>query len=57
MFNELKNPNSWGILFRSSPKLLSYEDGTVITESIQNAQKNPISREYDEKKWKRKRRY
>ena len=51
MFKELKNPNGWGILFRSSPKKLNPNDGQLIVDSIEEASKNPIYREYDEAKW------
>jgi len=53
MFQKLENPNSWGILFRGSPKLLDSEDGELIFKAINGAAKNPISRPYDKKKFER----
>ena len=50
IFQNLKNPNSWGILFRGSPKKLTPEDGEQIVKAIQYAVKNPVRRKVDRKK-------
>lgn len=54
LFQNLKNPNSWGMLFRGSPKKLTSEDGQEIFKTIQYAVNNPVSREVDPKKLARK---
>jgi hypothetical protein len=53
MFKNLKNPNSWGILFRGSPKQIDDADGELILKSILDAKRNPIHRPYDKKKFER----
>lgn len=53
IFNNLKNPNRWGVLFRGSPKLMDSADGELIVKSIFDAKRNPISRPYDKKKFER----
>ena len=54
IFDNLKNPNSWGMLFRGSPKKLSSEDGQEIVKAIQYAVKNPVRRKVDPKKLARR---
>ncbi len=54
LFQNIKNPNSWGMLFRGSPKKLSAEDGEEIVKAINYAVKNPVRRKVDPKKLARK---
>jgi hypothetical protein len=54
IFQNIKNPNSWGMLFRGSPKKLSSEDGQEIFKAIQYAVMNPVIREVDPKKLAKK---
>lgn len=54
IFQNLKNPNSWGVLFRGSPKKLLPEDGEEIVKAIQYAEKNPVRRKVDPKKLARR---
>ena len=54
MFQNIKNPNSWGMLFRGSPKKLTSEDGQEIFKAIQYAVMNPVKREVDPKKLNKK---
>lgn len=54
IFDNIKNPNRWGILFRGSPKKLILQDGEEIVKTIQFAAKNPIKRPVDPKKLARK---
>ena len=37
LFDNLKSPAHWGLLFRSAPRELPPEDGQIITKAIQNA--------------------
>ncbi len=57
MYQKLKNPASWGMLVRGSPKKLDPEDGELIVKAIYDAQKNPIPISYDKKKFNRIPRY
>ncbi|MGF7118023.1 EVE domain-containing protein [Methanobacterium oryzae] len=50
MFQNLKNPNRWGMLFRGSPKILPPEDGAEIVKAINYAEKNPDRKPVDHKK-------
>lgn len=54
IFQNLKNPNSWGMLFRGSPKKMTPNDGQEIVKAIQYAEKNPVKRKVDPKKLARK---
>lgn len=54
IFQNIKNPNRWGVLFRGSPKKLSPGDGQEIVKAIQYAVKNPVKRKVDPKKLARK---
>lgn len=54
MFQNIKNPNSWGMLFRGSPKKLKSEDGQQIFKAIQYAVMNPVIRGVDSKKLNKK---
>ena len=38
LFDNLKSPAHWGLLFRTAPRELPPEDGQIITQAIQNAQ-------------------
>lgn len=38
LFDNLKSPTHWGLLFRTAPRELPPEDGQLITQAIQNAQ-------------------
>jgi len=56
LFKDLKSPNAWSGFFRGSPAEYSPKDGRIIISAIEDAVKNPIEREYDEKKyWRRPR--
>ena len=37
LFDNLKSPAHWGLLFRSAPRELPPEDGQIITKAIQTA--------------------
>ncbi|MEL7223819.1 MAG: EVE domain-containing protein [Cyanobacteria bacterium J06576_12] len=39
LFDNLKSPTHWGLLFRTAPRELSSEDGQLIIQAIQHAQK------------------
>jgi predicted RNA-binding protein len=54
IFKDLKSPHAWTGFFRGSPNKFKKDDGQIITQEIINAVKNPISKEYDEKKYWRK---
>ena len=54
LFQNIKNPNRWGMLFRGSPKKLSSEDGQEIFKAVQYAVMNPVKRKVDLKKLARK---
>ena len=54
LFQNLKNPNSWGMLFRGSPKRLTPDDSQEIVKAIRHAVKNPVRRKVDPKKLARK---
>lgn len=37
LFDNLKSPTHWGLLFRSAPRELPPQDGQTIVQAIQNA--------------------
>lgn len=37
LFDNLKSPTHWGLLFRSAPRELPPQDGQIIVQAIQNA--------------------
>lgn len=56
LFKDLKSPNAWSGFFRGSPAEFGPKDGRIIISAIKDAVKNPIEREYDERKyWRRPR--
>ncbi|MEM9121023.1 MAG: EVE domain-containing protein [Cyanobacteria bacterium P01_F01_bin.56] len=38
LFDNLKSPAHWGIIFRSAPREIPESDGQIIIQAIQNAQ-------------------
>lgn len=52
-FYEEERPRVWSVRFRTSPTLISAEDGAVVTEAVFAAQKAPVERPVDSKKWGR----
>ncbi len=53
-FQDMKSPNSWSGHFRGSPVEESKADAQVIIDALTDAEQNPIVREFDPKKLKRK---
>ncbi len=51
IFKKLKSNQQWSGFFRGSPTQFPSEDGGIIVDAIKTAIKNPIKREYDEKKY------
>jgi predicted RNA-binding protein len=54
LFRGLKSKNAWTGHFRGSPAEFSSNDGEAIANAIRKAIKNPVEREYDERKYRRK---
>lgn len=58
MFRNMKSKIAWTGFFRGSPTEFHTQDGEIIVEAIKNAVKNPLEREYDQKKyWRQPRVY
>jgi len=53
IFKDLKSKHAWTGFFRGSPASFNYEDGKIIFEAIEEAVKNPVALEYDDKKYYR----
>ena len=53
-FLEKVSGSSWALHFRGSPRKWKPEDGETIVNALFKAQKNPITREFDHKKFDRK---
>jgi len=53
IFNDLKSKHAWTGFFRGSPAIFDHEDGKIIFEAVEEATRNPVKREYDEKKYYR----
>lgn len=51
LFKGLKSPKAWSGFFRGSPTEFNSKDGQIIISAIEDAIRNPIEREYDEKKY------
>lgn len=52
IFKNLRTPHSWTGFFRGSPALFkNKEDGEIIVEMVKETLRNPIRREYDERKY------
>jgi hypothetical protein len=51
IFQQLKSKHAWSGFFRGSPALFKQQDGEIIVEAIKQAEKNPVVREYDERKY------
>lgn len=54
LFQNLSSPHAWSGFFRGSPGKFDPHDGEIITEAIKDAISNPIEREYDETKYRRR---
>lgn len=50
LFHGLKS-RAWSGFFRGSPALFDPNDAEIIVGAIRQAEKNPVAREYDEKKY------
>lgn len=53
-FQDMKSPNSWSGHFRQSPVQENNQDAQIIITALEEADRDPIAREYDPKKLKRK---
>lgn len=54
IFRDARTPRAWSGFFRGSPVQFNPGDAEVIVEAIVDAVKNPVEREFDEKKyWRR----
>lgn len=53
IFKNLKSKRAWSGFFRGSPHLFKQEDGEIILDEIKKVVINPITREYDKKKYLR----
>ena len=53
MFDDLKVPRAWGVLFRGSPREFNTSDGELIVEAIRGAMDRPIARPYRERDYLR----
>lgn len=53
-FQDMKSPNSWSGHFRSSPIEEKPEDARVVVEALEDAERDPIAREYDPRKLERR---
>ena len=53
IFNNLKSKHAWTGFFRGSPTAFEPDDGKVVYDAIEEATKNPVKREYDDKKYYR----
>ncbi|MDQ1318525.1 MAG: hypothetical protein QG588_2187, partial [Candidatus Poribacteria bacterium] len=51
LFKGLKSKNAWTGFFRGSPTEFDSQDGETIVEAIKDTVKNPIERDYDERKY------
>jgi hypothetical protein len=53
IFQNLSSPNAWTGFFRGSPAKFKPADGEAIVEAIKEAMAHPITRTYDEAKYRR----
>ncbi len=53
IFQGLKSRTAWSGFFRGSPAEFKPEDGEIIVQAVKDAIKNPVKREYDERKYRR----
>jgi hypothetical protein len=54
IFRNLKSPHAWTGFFRGSPAKFRATDGEIILQAIREAIANPIEREFDRTKYKRR---
>lgn len=54
LFQNLISPRAWSGFFRSSPGKFDPHDGEIITQVIKDAIANPVVRDYDEAKYRRR---
>jgi predicted RNA-binding protein len=54
IFKGLRSKNAWTGFFRGSPAEFSSMDGEIIANAIEEAVKNPIELDYDERKYRRR---
>ena len=47
-------PKAWSGFFRGSPVQFDLEDAEIVLEAIKDSLKNPVEREYDERKYRRR---
>jgi len=52
-FYDESRPRAWSTRFRTSPTLISAKDGVVVAGAIIAAEKSPVERPIDPKKWGR----
>jgi hypothetical protein len=53
-FQNMKSPHSWTGAFRGSPIEIKPADADIIIKGLEDAQINPVFREYDQRKLERK---
>ena len=54
LFQNLSSPHAWSGFFRGSPGKFDPNDGEIITQAIKEAIANPVERDYDEVKYRRR---
>jgi hypothetical protein len=54
IFENLSNPNAWTGRFRGSPSLWKQADGEAVIRVLLAAEKNPVSRPFDQRKLDRR---
>ncbi|HEW79929.1 MAG TPA: EVE domain-containing protein [Phycisphaerales bacterium] len=54
LFQNLTSPHAWSGFFRASPGKFDPHDGEIITQAIKAAIANPVARDYDEAKYRRR---
>jgi hypothetical protein len=54
MFENMPSPHAWTGFFRGSPTRFKPADGQVIVEAIKEAIAHPVTRKYDEAKYRRR---
>lgn len=54
LFQNLTNPHGWTGHFRGSPTLFARVDGETIEEAVADAARNPVIREFDQRKLNRR---
>ena len=53
-FENMSSPHAWTGFFRGSPNEIKPKDAQVIIEALENAEVNPVARDFDRRKLERK---